>query len=295
MTRRVLAIANPISGRGLAQKLAPEIARRAGEAGVQLEVRFTDHAGHGRELASQAREQGFDAILGFGGDGTLNEIINGTGAGGLPLAVVPLGTANVLAKEIHARRNPWHVARALARWKLLRRDLGRLDNGRLFACFVGAGFDGECTRALHNRKGAIRMSQYVPIMWKAVLNSDFRGIRVRCDGNERLGNYALCAITPCYGGPLELASQADPHDGRFEVMTLHEPVTPCVLARMLVLAFARATRASRSARFADGESVTLEGPVQGRAVPYQVDGDFAGELPVKCESLPGALTLIDPA
>lgn len=295
MTRRVLAIANPISGRGLAQKLAPEIARRAGEAGVQVEVKFTDHAGHGRELAAAAQAQGFDGLLGFGGDGTLNELINGTGASGLPLAVVPLGTANVLAKEIRARRDARHVARALARWKLIQRDLGRLDNGRLFACFVGAGFDGECTRALASRKGAIRMSQYVPIMWKAVRNSDFRGIRVQCGDALREASYALCAITPCYGGPLELVSQANPRDGSFDVMTLHEPVTPLVLARMLVLGFVRATRASQAAQFAGGQTVTIEGPEKGRAVPYQVDGDFAGELPVRCESLPGALTLIDPA
>jgi diacylglycerol kinase (ATP) len=294
MTRRVLAIANPISGRGLAQKLAPRIAERAAKAGVDIEVAFTDHAGHGRELAAGARARGFDGVLGFGGDGTLNEIINGIGANGLPLAVVPLGTANVLAKEIRARRDPAHVARALARWKLLQRDLGRLDSGRLFACFVGAGFDGECTRALHGRKGAIRMSQYVPIMLRAVRHGDFKGIRVQCGEAERTAHYALCAISPCYGGPLELASRADPRDGRFEVMTLHEPVNALSLARMLALAFMRATSASKSAQFGGSESVLIEAPA-GRAVPIQVDGDFAGELPVRCESLPGALTLIDPA
>ena len=295
MTRRVLAISNPISGRGLAQKLAPVIAQRAADAGVKVEIAFTDHSGHGRELASGAKAAGFDGVLGIGGDGTLNEIINGLGAHGLPLCVVPLGTANVLAKEIRARRDPGHVARALARWRLLRRDLGRLEGGRLFACFVGAGFDAECTRALHGRKQSIRMSQYLPIMLRAVFKGDFSGIRVRCGEAERVAHYALCAISPCYGGPLELASRANPRDGRFEVMTLHEPVTALTLARMLVLGFMRATRASHAARFAAGASVMIEGPKEGRAVPFQVDGDYAGELPVQCESLPGALTLIDPS
>lgn len=294
MTRRVLAIANPISGRGRARALAPEIARRARDAGVEVEVRFTDHAGHGRELAAHAAAQGYDGLLGFGGDGTLNELVNGMQSRPLPMAIVPLGTANVLAKEIGARRDPAHVARALARWRVVRRDLGRMDNGRLFTCFVGAGFDGECTRALKARTKAIRMSSYVPIMWRAVLRGDFAGIRVRCGDNLRTGHFALCAITPCYGGPMELASGARPNDGRFEVLTVHEPVTPMALVRMLAFAFLRAMRACPSARFSNGASVEIDAPTSARPVPVQVDGDYAGDLPVRCETLPGALRLIDP-
>lgn len=294
MSRRVLAIANPISGRGRAQKLAPTIAAIAAKSGVTVEVRFTERAGHGREMAADARRQGFDGVLGFGGDGTLNELINGLGPNNLPLGIVPLGTANVLAKEVGARRDPAHVARALARWRTIRRDLGRMDNGRLFTCFVGAGFDGECTRALKSRTKAIRMSSYAPIMWRAVMNSDFRGIRVRCGDQTRTGNFALCAITPCYGGPIELTSRARADDGRFEVLTVHEPITPLALVRMLAFAFLRAMRAAPAARFMDSPTVELDAPTSDRPVPVQVDGDFAGELPVRCETLPGALNLIDP-
>ncbi|MBX3474649.1 MAG: hypothetical protein KF754_09725 [Planctomycetes bacterium] len=294
MTKRVLAIANPISGRGRAQKLAPKIAAMALGAGVSVDVQFTERAGHGREMAAGARVRGYDGVLGFGGDGTLNELINGLGPDNLPLGIVPLGTANVLAKEVGARRDPAHVARALGRWRLLRRDLGRMDNGRLFTCFVGAGFDGECTRALKSRTKAIRMSSYVPIMWRAVMNSDFRGIRVRCGDDVRSANFALCAITPCYGGPIELTSRARPDDGLFEVLTVHEPVTPPALLKMLVFAFLRALRAAPAARFAEARTVQMDAPHSDRPVPVQVDGDFAGELPVRCETLPGALTLIDP-
>lgn len=266
----------------------------AAKSGVTVDVKFTERAGHGRELAATARNQGYDGVLGFGGDGTLNELVNGLGTDNLPLGIVPLGTANVLAKEVGARRDPAHVARALARWRLIRRDLGRMDNGRLFTCFVGAGFDGECTKALRSRSKAIRMSSYVPIMWRAVMDSDFRGIRVRCGHETRTGNFALCAITPCYGGPIELTSRARPDDGRFEVLTVHEPVTPPALVRMLAFAFLRAMRASPSAQFMDCPTVELDAPTSDRPVPVQVDGDYAGELPVRCETLPGALNLIDP-
>lgn len=294
MTRRVLAIANPISGRGRAQKLAPKIAAIAAKSGVTVDVKFTERAGHGREMAATARQQGYDGVLGFGGDGTLNELINGMGANNLPLGIVPLGTANVLAKEVRARRDPAHVARALTRWRVITRDLGRMDNGRLFTCFVGAGFDGECTKALKSRSKAIRMSSYVPIMWRAVMNSDFRGIRVQCGEETRVGNFALCAITPCYGGPIELTSRARPDDGRFEVLTVHEAVKPAMLVKMLGFAFFRALRASSSARFLDGTNIAIDAPTSDRPVPVQVDGDYAGELPVRCECLPGALNLIDP-
>jgi diacylglycerol kinase family enzyme len=131
-------------------------------------------------------------------------------------------------------------------------------------------------------------------MWRAVLNSDYRGIRVQCGESTRVGNFALCAITPCYGGPIELTSQARPDDGRFEVLTVHQPVTPMALVKLLGFAFLRAMRASPAARFAEGAEVQIDAPTSDRPVPVQVDGDYAGELPVRCECLPGALQLIDP-
>ncbi|NUO17622.1 MAG: acylglycerol kinase family protein, partial [Planctomycetaceae bacterium] len=77
MPRKLIAIANPISGKGKAARLGPRLARLARESGVEIHLRLTTHAGHSQELAHDARAEGYDAIVACGGDGTVNDIVNG--------------------------------------------------------------------------------------------------------------------------------------------------------------------------------------------------------------------------
>jgi diacylglycerol kinase family enzyme len=141
-------------------------------------------------------------------------------------------------------------AQLLREWRVTPRDLGWMSNGRLFACFVGAGFDGQCTKALAERKGTMRMSQYVPIMWGAVRESDFRTLRVKTDnGAAEEISYSLVSITPCYGGPLALTAEADPADGRFEVLAVERRITPLSLVELLAHGFVRRMRGARGRGF----------------------------------------------
>ena len=295
MPRRLLAIANPISGRGRAADLAPRLEELARRAEVQIELRLTQHRGHARDLAAAAQVEGFDAVISVGGDGTMNEVVNGLGPGGLPLVIVPRGTGNVLAKELRAPKDPLRCVQALRAWQVKQRDLGRLNGERLFACFVGAGFDGECTRALSERRGAIRMSNYLPIMWRAVRDSDYQGLSYELDGASSCGpfSYVLAAITPAYGGPIELVGGADPADGALDVFALKGRIRPLRLGWILARAFAGRLGSYGCASVQRGTAVVLAAsePDQ-REVPIQVDGDFAGYLPARCEILPGAMSYL---
>lgn len=285
--RRLIAIANPISGRGHARRLLPHFAELAREAEVVIDIALTERAGHGRELAAAAREQGYDGVIAVGGDGTVNEIVNGLGAFGLPLMVIPQGTGNVLAKELRASRKVMDYLEAVREWRIGKRDLGRMQDGRLFSCFVGAGFDGQCTRALAERDHSIHVAQYVPIMWGAVKHSDFTTLRVHSDDQcEAQVSYALVSITPEYGGPMWLTGKARPDDGRFDVLTLHERVTPLSLLKLVAFAMLRRMGKARSTRFFRTTKVKVEAEEE---VPIQVDGDFAGFLPFEAEIIPNAL------
>jgi diacylglycerol kinase (ATP) len=291
MTRRLLAILNPISGKGRAVRLEPRLQKLAQAAEVAIEVEHTKAAGHAKELAKGAANKGFDAVIAVGGDGTVNEIVNGLGPRGLPLMVVPQGTGNVLGKELGATTRVMRYAQLLREWRVTPRDLGWMSNGRLFACFVGAGFDGQCTKALAERKGTMRMSQYVPIMWGAVRESDFRTLRVKTDnGAAEEISYSLVSITPCYGGPLALTRKAVPDDGKFDVLTIHKPIKPLSLLGLLARGFFRCMEGSKAARFNNSTRVEISAD-RAEKVPIQVDGDFAGYLPIECEILPGALSV----
>ncbi|MCA8935589.1 MAG: diacylglycerol kinase family lipid kinase [Planctomycetes bacterium] len=286
--RRLLVIANPISGRGHAKRLLPHFAELASAADVEIEIKLTEHAGHGREIAANAAASGFDAVIAVGGDGTLNEVINGLGPHGLPMMVIPQGTGNVLAKEIRASRKVMDYIDAVKHWRVAKRDLGRLQDGRLFSCFVGAGFDGQCTRALAERDGAIHIAQYVPIMWKAIKHSDFRTLKVDAEDQQLDSvNYTLVSITPEYGGPMWLTGKAKPDDGRFDVLTVHERVTPLSLVKLVSFAMMRRMGRVNSTRFFRTKKVRVTADEE---VPIQVDGDFAGFLPIEAEVLPNALS-----
>jgi diacylglycerol kinase (ATP) len=291
--RRLLAIANPISGRGRARKLAPDLKRLAELSGVHIELRMTERAGHGRELAAAAAGEGFNGVVCVGGDGTVNEVVNGIGAHGLPFLLVPQGTGNVLGKELRATNRLERYVGALRDWRLKQRDLGRLNDGRLFACFVGAGFDGQCTRALHERGRTMRMSEWVPIMWKAIKDSDFRTLRLECgaSGTREGVSYALVSITSGYGGPLWLTADAIPDDGLFDILTMHKPVKPLSVTRVLVYAFFRQLKRVPFARFTRAPKVRV---TADEKVPIQMDGEFAGYLPIECEVLPGAMRYFAP-
>ena len=226
-------------------------------------------------------------MVAIGGDGTVNEVVNGLGPHGLPLMVIPQGTGNVLAKELRASRKVMDYLDCVREWRIGHRDLGRLANGRLFSCFVGAGFDGQCTRALAERKGAIHMAQYVPIMWKAIKHSDFTTLRIHSDDQcEANVSYALVSITPEYGGPMWLTGKAKPDDGRFDILTVHERITPLALVKLVGFAMMRRMGRAQSTRFFRTHKVRVEAEEE---VPIQVDGDFAGFLPIEAEVLPNAL------
>ncbi len=298
MTRKLIAIANPVSGKGRAAKLGPRLAKLARESGVEIHLRLTTHAGHSQELAREAMAGGYDGIVACGGDGTLNDIVNGMRDNPLPVMLVAMGTGNVLAKEIGASHNPLVFTNALRNWKLLTRDLGRLADGRLFTCFVGAGFDGECTRQIKQARagGSMKMLQYVPVIWRAIGAADFTTITACIDDiSQKPASFALASLTPCYGGPMALTPRAVPDDGLADVLTVHQRIGMWSVFKLLILAALRLAGSSRCARITRGKRVTLSAQEQDlRPVPIQVDGDFAGFLPVAFDVLPRALTMFDP-
>lgn len=301
--RRLLAIINPISGSGRIKPLVSALGQLARRAEVDIEPRLTERVGHAGVLAARAAAEAFDAVIACGGDGTINEVVNGLGPGGLPLMVVARGTGNALAREIGASSRPLRHADALREWRTFRRDLGRLpsEGGRLFASFVGAGFDAECVRVFKERRpGSIHPLRYLPLMGSIMLGaierSNFTSLRVDLDGGGLLGpaSYAFIAVSPVFGGPIRLIPEAIPDDGLFDLMALLGPVDLGAVLRMVTYGALHRTRRWKELRFARAARVGIAAAEPGgRQVPYQVDGDFAGYLPIAAEIVAGGLTLFE--
>jgi len=260
-------------------------------AGWELDVRATEHAAHATALAREAAEHGADVVLVHGGDGTVNEALNGIAGTTTALAVLPGGTANVWAREIGLPRKPVEAMRAVVGGEVRAVDLGRA-NGRYFLLMCGAGLDGVVVPAVGGPlKRWLGAAAYVVRGAPVVLRLRGWPAVARIDGDDAgAGLYWLLASnTRLYGGLVRIAKGAVVDDGQLDVALLRRGG----LWR-LATAFARLLRgrlaASPDVTVARARRIEIEAP----GIPYQVDGEGAGETPLRIDVAPRALLAVVP-
>lgn len=286
--RRALVIVNPIAGRGAGQRRLAHVEQGLQRAGVGTHVFVTSMAGQARDAAARACDHDLVAVI--GGDGTLNEVLNGLEAD-RPVALFPLGTGNVLAKEFRLPRRVSRFCEMVARGREQVIDLAAVE-GRRFACMVGAGFDAEVAAHLGAaRSGATHMSRYVRPILGCLARYGAPRIAVSVDGAPPVEaqGFALVSNVRSYGGPFTITPHAAPDDGALDV---------CVLPRggtwryvRALLAFLCRCPGLSGARYLRGRSARL---TSTEPVRYQVDGDAAGFLPATVELMDRKLRLIVP-
>ena len=247
----------------------------------------TASVGDARKLAAGAIEEGFDTIVAAGGDGTLNEVLNGIGDAPrgferARLGVLPLGTVNVFAREV---RIPLKLERA---WETIRNgretliDLGLVEyteNGaptrRYFAQLAGAGLDARAIELVDWRlKKKIGPLAYVVAGLRALTESQ-RKISVANGEAHGTGELVLIGNGSLYGGDFRIFPPADMRDGLLEACVFSR-VNWLTLFRCAPRLLIRGTLPDAATANYRGGSLTLtsEAPV-----PFEVDGEFVGHLP----------------
>jgi diacylglycerol kinase (ATP) len=291
-------IVNPTSGRGKAAILAEDVLRSLERRGAAARVFPTRARGDAEAEARRfSREAAAGAVICIGGDGTVNEVANGLRGSEIPFAVLPMGTANMLAGEFGIRPDPKAAAEAVLAGSRVRLDAGRWG-GRIFLCVAGVGFDAEVAR----RYAAVRRwTGGYPGYVLPILGTLAEYVRprfaVEVDGRPvgRECAWVLASNTRRYGGPLRFAPDASPVDGLLDLAaTTRGGVFPEV--RYLLLAATGAFRGAPGTIHGRGLRIAVR-PLAGRA-PVQLDGDFAGtcepDAPAVFEIVPGAVTLLVP-
>ncbi|MDE8350019.1 MAG: diacylglycerol kinase family protein, partial [Acidocella sp.] len=211
------------------------------ENGIKLEVAETQHAGHAAELARTAARDGVEMVVAAGGDGTIAEVANGLIGSPTVLGVIPLGTANVLAKEYRLSTSPRGVASALAYkrtqplWPGLAR-LGAFGHARepvrghvrehIFVQMVGLGFDGAVVHGLQPLlKRVIGRGAYVwQSLWESVAYG-FPGVQLSVDGKDYQASSVVVSKGRLYGGPYMLAPNGASTKPGFQVALFENPGT----------------------------------------------------------------------
>ena len=296
--RFISVIYNPLAGKlrrraGLLSRTV-EILKATG-----AEVRLEPTAGPGDAGAIAARciRQSSDLILVAGGDGTVNEALQGMVGAGVPLGVLPAGTANVLAMELGLGSKMKRVAAMLPGLVPRQISLGRLravgcEDGRYFLAMTGAGLDADIVRVLNLRlKTATGKFAY----WVAGLSklaSLLGRLHVDVNGQRVTAGFALVSRVRNYGGNLEIAHSVRLTDNDFEVV-LFEGRVPLRYGLYFLGVITRLEKFLPGISVMRSRRVELL-PADGRDIFLQVDGELAGKLPATLEIVPGGLTLLMP-
>lgn len=291
MTKRALLIYNPMA------RSAPAIETLQtaldGLAGWESSLVITQREDQAVELARDAAEQGLDAVIACGGDGTINEVANGLAGSETAMAVVPAGTGNVWAKEVRLPHDPVAALQQLNEGEVRTIDLGRAGD-RYFVLMAGIGFDAAITRNISlvwkRRLGA---AWYV--IWGLRCGLTYRATSVpklTVDEEALPGRFywLLLGNTRSYGGVINLTNLATADDQKLDMCLVREGG---LLRLAWIGAWALFGRHASRPEVVYRQVRSIQVGVRG--LPVQLDGDYFGETPMNFEVAAAALRVIVPA
>lgn len=295
-----LLIVNPVSGRGRGRVKARALVDRLSRS-ARVEMVETRERGDAVDLAAEGAAD-FDRIVAVGGDGTLNEVLRGIcslggSAAELPeLCFLPSGTANAATRAFDLEPDPHTAAETLPRARSRAVDLGVVsDSGseRPFLLWCGAGYDAVVIDTLHASRigtmGLTGLGRSLPGVLHAIAGYAAADIDIEVDGSpwDAASSVVLANVADlAFGGTF--ADGADPFDGRLDVVAV--PVESKLrLPRRALAIVTSSLRRSRGVRHGTGTEISIR---SSGSVPFQVDGEPAGELPVTVRLVPGAVRLV---
>lgn len=288
---RVLLIRNPIAGNGRGKQLWESVLAQLDRMGCDVTVRETSGCGAAETLASQAARGDFHAAIVAGGDGTINEAVNGLIGSSLPMGIIPLGTANVLAAEIGLPVKAEAIARTILCGRARPAHVGEA-NGRHFIQMAGVGFDAHVVRNVSTAlKRKIGKGAYVFESVRALAAFDFPRYRLTLDGVPCEAASAIVANGHFYGGRFVCAPDASLEDPRFHVCLFERSGAWNAMRYANALLLGRLGKL-RDVRIVPATEIVVEGPLGD---PVQGDGDIVATLPATIRPAAHAVNLIRPA
>lgn len=301
-----LLIHNPnAGGGGAARRSKLEEARRIlGRRGIAATLAETTAPGEAIEIARRAGGEGRDLVIACGGDGTVNEVVNGlAGAQNghrVPLALLPAGTANVLAKELELSWDIPKAAEQLACGEVrdialgLATPLERPEKARYFLSVAGAGPDGRITYAVDlELKARMGILAYWWQGAREVFNYKFQHFRATTEEQSHEVSLVIVGRTKHYGGPFKITTGADLYEDQFEFAALTTQSGLRYLSYLPTLWFGD-LRKQEGVHFWKSDRLLCQ-PIDGAEPVYaQVDGEPLARLPVEFRIVPRALRLLVP-
>lgn len=294
-------IVNPTAGANGTAKKWPQIQSLLKNIGLRFEYDITEASGHARELAGTAARNGYEMVVSVGGDGTINEVVNGLHDAGstfdVLLGIISTGTGSDYIRTLGLPATYREACQRLINPEKLKVDVGVIEYTsqgqtvkRVFVNFAGLGFAAEIVKATTLKfKTLSAMPAYLLGLLTTLISYHNKNISLLIDGE--LISQKVCTVLmnngKYSGGGMFAAPEADLSDGLLDVLIIGN------LSKLdLLWSLPRLYRGTHLTH----PKVTLKKArvieiQSSEALSLQADGELLGELPARCYLLPGALTI----
>jgi len=295
-------IVNPVAGAGRTAREWPRIMNFFKRQGLNFEHDITEAPGHAVELARDATKNGYETVISIGGDGTINEIVNGLyKAGGnkdIVLGMVCTGTGSDYARTVGISRRYEEACMRILQPKKLTVDLGVVeyaDNGhkmeRIFVNFAGIGFDAEIVRrTTRNFKALGSTVSYLLGVFTTLVAYRNREVKLIIDGEEM--EREVCSVIANNGryggGGMFTAPGADLTDGLLDLLIIGN-IGKADLIRSLPRIYKGTHLTHPKVTMKKAREIEIKSTYP---LNLQADGELLGELPARFRILPSALNII---
>jgi len=284
---KTIVILNPAARSEKASRLLERIRELSGGAPVRL----TSEAGDASRIAAEAVRDGVEVIIAAGGDGTLNEVVNGIGNAPVRLGILPVGTMNVFATELgipHGNlERAWSI---IEQGKVVAVDLPKANDTH-FIQLAGVGLDAEVVRkTTADSTKALGPLSYLLTLVQVAAHKPPRVVVETEGGRIREGSFVLIGNGRLYGGPFPVFKRASLYDGLLDVLVFQNQTHWDVVRYFQAIAFGTHPELPDVEYFQTSSiKVTSSGDV-----PVELDGEVAGMLPCLFSVEPQKLRVMAP-
>ncbi|MDP6593217.1 MAG: diacylglycerol kinase family lipid kinase [Candidatus Marinimicrobia bacterium] len=288
---RYLFVLNPLGGRGRALKLMDRLEPVLMERGVDYEICHTEAPEHATEITREKRED-YDVVVAFGGDGTMNEVVNGIVGSDTALGMIPLGTGNDFARSCRMPLKFDDAVENLLTGQPKKIDLGVFNGDKYFANVVGVGFDayaGNESKKIQKLKGT---AVYVYAVFKTLRHYDSIPMTIELDDQKIEEPTYLISVGNGWsvGGGLQLTPDAVIDDSTFHVCQISDISSMKVVANFTKLFNGRINDLDEvSLRTSRKVKISSEVPL-----PIHIDGEIPEReiTEIEIEMIPEGLSVV---
>lgn len=289
--KRGFLVFNPLSGTGTkSRQNVSDVVREFDRHGIDITPSPTEPDGSVVRQVHDLMKESPDLLVSWGGDGTINEVVNGMFPSRVPLGLLSGGTANLLVKEMRIPTRLHSAIRVISEGKTRSITVGQA-NQRLFVLMCGIGFDSEIVRNVNwYVKRKLGKLAFGFSALSTISKYQFPKLSLLIDGKERECVFAVICNAREYAAHFVLTPQADISDDYFYVCLFKEPGVTSVLKYAFYAARGK-LRSLQSVEILQCSEVEAAGPGE---IPVQADGELIGYLPMKFVIHPRSLNIFCP-